>query len=198
MIARTFLSAAGGIAATTSLLFVMQYLIDSGEEIVVEQRVAYELGLGNVREEENVVTSTAPPKRPDRPKVPPTTTQPPPSAEPGFGLRIPLLPPAPSGFGDSITNIGFGDGPLVNITKVSPSYPKRAEAMGLEGTVLVEFDVTAEGQVVNVVVIESSSPIFEKEAVRAAYRFRYKPRTVDGVAYASRGLRNLFRFEFEN
>ena len=62
---------------------------------------------------------------------------------------------------------------------------------------LVQYDVTTEGQVVNVVVLESSDRIFEKAAITAAYRFKYKPKTVDGIPYESKGLRNLFRFLME-
>jgi protein TonB len=80
---------------------------------------------------------------------------------------------------------------------VTPQYPVRAAANGLEGTVLVQYDVTTMGTVENVVVIESSNRIFDQAAIDAVYRFRYKPGIVDGVPYGSKGLRDLFRFEME-
>ncbi|MGI9238023.1 MAG: energy transducer TonB, partial [Woeseiaceae bacterium] len=82
--------------------------------------------------------------------------------------------------------------------KVSPTYPSIAIARGLEGSVLVQYDVTTEGQVANVVVLESTHSLFNKAAIAAAYRFKYKPRTVDGVPYETEGLKNLFRFEMED
>ena len=197
MIARALSSAAGGIATTTGLLFVMQLLIAAGEEIIVEQRVRHDLGLSKVRDEEDIVSTPPLPKRPDKPKLPPITKLTGSTGDPGPGIHVPLPPPTPSGEGTSITGINFGDGPLFNIIKVSPTYPKRAAARGLEGTVLLQYDVTTEGQVINVVVLESSDPIFETAAITAAYRFKYKPKTVDGIPYESKGLRNLFRFEME-
>jgi hypothetical protein len=40
--------------------------------------------------------------------------------------------------------------------------------------------------------------LFEKAALNAVYRFRFKPRVVDGVPQLSAGLQNLFRFEFSD
>ena len=69
--------------------------------------------------------------------------------------------------------------------------------VNLEGWVVVEFDVSGSGTVENVRVIESSHRVFERAAVRAAERFRYRPRVVDGVPQPTRGVRNRFRFEME-
>ena len=197
MIARAFMSAAGGIAATTGLLFVMQLLIASGEDIVVEPRVPTMLGLGKVREDRDVTTTPPIPTPPIKPVQPPPTVMPPPEGEAGPGIHIALSVPEPPTGGTAITGINKGDGPLFNIIKVSPDYPARAAAQGLEGTVLVQYDVTTAGLVVNVVVVESTHRVFEKAAIAAAYRFKYDPKTIDGVAYETKGLRNLFRFEME-
>lgn len=89
------------------------------------------------------------------------------------------------------------DGALVNMFRVSPTYPVRAQAMGLEGHVIVQFDVDANGQVINPVILESSHRMFEKSAIQAALAFRYKPRVVDGVALPTRGIRNLFTFNMD-
>lgn len=197
MIARVFSSATVGIAVTTVLLFVMQLLIATGEEIIVEHRLRHNLGLGKVRSDEEVVKEPGLPKRPDKPKLPPITTLIESTGNSGSGIHVPSPPPTPPGGGTKITGINYGDGPVFSIIKVSPTYPTRAVTRGLEGTVLVQYDVTTEGQVVNVVVLESSDRIFEKAAIAAAYRFKYKPKTVDGIPYETKGLRNLFRFEME-
>ena len=89
------------------------------------------------------------------------------------------------------------DGPLVNMIRVKPVYPPPAARKGLEGYVIVQFDVLADGNVANVAVLESSNRVFEASAVRATKKFRFKPRVVDGVAMASTGIQNLFRFEME-
>ncbi len=89
------------------------------------------------------------------------------------------------------------DGPLVAVIKPQPVYPSRATVQGLEGYVDVEFDVTAAGTVVNPRVIASSHAVFEKAALDAALRFRFRARVVDGVPQPSYGLRNRFTFRME-
>ena len=90
------------------------------------------------------------------------------------------------------------DGALVNMVRVSPVYPARALAMGLEGYVVVQFDVDASGRVIDAVAIESSHRVFEREAVRAAERFRFKARVVDGLPLLTRGIQNKFTFTIED
>ncbi|MGB5257904.1 MAG: TonB family protein [Woeseiaceae bacterium] len=195
MYARVFSSATGALAVTAALLLVMQLLITAGKEIIVEPRVRHDLKLVKVRDERQIITTDDRPARPNKPTVPPPTVLNAPTPEPGTGVRVPA--PLPPEGGTTIPGISYGDGPLVNIFKVSPTYPSSAIARGLEGTVLVQYDVSAEGQVINVVVLESSHSVFEKPAVTAAYRFKYKPRVIDGVPYGANGLKNLFRFEME-
>ena len=109
-------------------------------------------------------------------------------------------------FGEFDFDIGFqhagdsllqADNALINIINAEPDYPIAATARGLEGFVIVSFDVTELGTVENVSVVDSSHKVFEKPAIGAAYRSRYKPRTVDGVPQATRGLRKRFRFEMK-
>ena len=89
------------------------------------------------------------------------------------------------------------DGPLVAVLRVQPNYPTRAVAQGLEGYVVVEFTVTPDGSTAEHRVVESSHGLFEAAAIRAAERFRFRPRVIDGVPVSTRGIQNLFRFEME-
>ena len=89
------------------------------------------------------------------------------------------------------------DGPLVAMVRVQPVYPPRPLAMNLEGWVLVQFDVEPDGSVSNPSVVESSHAAFEKAAIDAVLKFRYKAQVVDGVPQATTGLRNLFRFQMD-
>lgn len=45
--------------------------------------------------------------------------------------------------------------------------------------------------------IESSSSLFNDSAVRAARKFKYKPRVVDGEPVAVSGVRNKISFRIE-
>lgn len=175
----------------------MQILIVAGVDIIVEPRTKFSLGLMKVRSEEDVVAEPPLPERPAKPPMPPKTVLDGTTSESGPGVRVISPPPSPPAGGTTELGINYGDGPLFNIFKVSPNYPATAIARGLEGTVLVQYDVTTTGQVTNVVVLESSNRVFDNAAVAAAYRFKYKPKTIDGILYETKGLRNLFRFEME-
>jgi len=197
MLTRILSSATAGMAVTIGLLFLMQYLIASGEEIVVDERRRSELIWIALETDERLIVDPPDWERPEPPPIPPAIE----SSQLTDDLVIGFTPPGPPAprpaGGPAFKRLNFGDGPLVNIIRVRPQYPARAVAKGLEGTVLVQFDVTTIGTVENVVVIESSSSLFNKAAIAAAYRFKFKPRIIDGVPQETKGLRNLFRFEME-
>lgn len=197
MIARVFSSVTASLAVTTGLLFVMQILIATGEDIIVDPRVRFELPVIVMKTKNQMLKAPPVPSRPIKPVMPPTIKQASSISSTGKGIPIPYAAPSPPDGSSIPSEINYGDGPLVNIYKVYPTYPARAASRSLEGTVLVQYDVTETGAVVNVVVLESTDKIFDKAAIAAAYRFKYKPETVDGVPYATTGLRNLFRFEME-
>jgi protein TonB len=90
------------------------------------------------------------------------------------------------------------DGPLVALVRVSPVYPAKARANGIEGSVVVQFDVTELGYAVNVVVVESSNRLFDKSAIDAAKRFKFKARVVDGQALTTYGVRSMFTFRMDD
>ncbi len=48
------------------------------------------------------------------------------------------------------------------------------------------------------IVTDSSNALFERYAIDAAYKFRYKPRVIDGDPVESRGMLNKFTFVLEN
>lgn len=101
---------------------------------------------------------------------------------------------------DSALEINFGglsvnDGEYLPIVKVAPQYPRRALQRGLEGYVLLEFTVTSQGSVKDPKVLESSPPgIFDRAAIRAALKFKYKPRVIDGNPTKVEGVRNRIKF----
>ncbi len=91
----------------------------------------------------------------------------------------------------------MSDGPLVVLIHVAPTYPPIAEQRGLSGHVVVEFDITTAGRTTNVAVIESSHRVFEKAAIKAAERFKYRPQVVNGVPQPSQGIRTVLRFNMD-
>ena len=91
---------------------------------------------------------------------------------------------------------GFGsDGEYLPIVKVQPSYPRRALQRGIEGWVIVEFTVTTNGSVRDAFVVESQPPkTFDSAAIKAASKFKYKPRVIDGEPVEVAGVQNKITF----
>lgn len=84
--------------------------------------------------------------------------------------------------------------PLVDIP---PNYPRRALAAGIEGEVTLAFTITADGRVENLRVTNADpAGVFEREARRAASRWRFAPRRENGRAVAREATKTLyFRLE---
>lgn len=84
--------------------------------------------------------------------------------------------------------------PLVDIP---PNYPQRALAAGIEGEVTLAFTITADGRVDNLRVTEAKPRgVFEREARRAAARWRFAPRRENGQPVAREATKTLyFRLE---
>lgn len=98
---------------------------------------------------------------------------------------------------------GAGDGvaggsEAVPLVRVSPLYPPRAQARGVEGWVLLEFTITPEGTTKDIEVVDADPDgYFERAAKDAVKRYKYKPRIVDGVAVDWPGVRLMISFELE-
>jgi periplasmic protein TonB len=76
-----------------------------------------------------------------------------------------------------------GDGDIIPIVRIEPTYPRDALLRGLEGWVRVRFTIAPDGSVLNPQVIGADPPrIFNREATRAILRWKFRPRIVDGVA----------------
>jgi len=125
----------------------------------------------------------------------PVDPAPPRTGYTGTGLRVTTKTPAPGPVTQRLGGIGQPDGPLISIVRVQPNYPAVAEVRGMEGWVDVRFDVTTDGRVVNVEVTASSDRIFEKAAIKAAERFRFRAAVVNGVPQVSNGIEYRFRFD---
>lgn len=80
------------------------------------------------------------------------------------------------------------------LVRVAPAYPARALSLGLEGYVDVSFTVTTTGTVKDPIVLRSTNRAFEQAATRAALKFLYKPRIVDGAVVETPGVKVRITF----
>jgi len=68
----------------------------------------------------------------------------------------------------------------------APDYPFSARQSGLDGEVVVEFDVDATGRVVTARVLRSTDRVFEEPAMRAVLQWRFEPGRKNGRTVAFR------------
>lgn len=90
---------------------------------------------------------------------------------------------AQSFLGDAVVGMGFGDTDVIPLVRMAASYPQRALSQKLEGFVTARLVITPEGTVESVTVIEANPRgVFEREAIRALYRYKFKPKMENGRA----------------
>jgi len=77
--------------------------------------------------------------------------------------------------------------PPVMLKSYPPRYPRRALEQGMEGVVLVEFDVDVGGKVINPKVIWSENALFNPRALKSASSSIYKPALENGKPRLSKG-----------
>ncbi|MBT6033020.1 MAG: energy transducer TonB, partial [Kordiimonadaceae bacterium] len=79
--------------------------------------------------------------------------------------------------------------------RANPYYPARAAENGIEGFVIVKFTVDTNGDTKDVISILSSDEMFERNSIKAASKYKYKPRMVDGEAVEVTDV--IVRIEFK-
>lgn len=86
---------------------------------------------------------------------------------------------------------------MMPIFCVAPVYPDIALRRGLEGDVVLEFVVNANGAVQHPAVISSTSSLFERAALEAVKKCKYNPHIENGVAMPVGGVKRVFRFRLD-
>jgi periplasmic protein TonB len=102
----------------------------------------------------------------------------------------PPLPPFVLPDPRSSSPLGYGAAPgsgLMPVTRVAPIYPTEAVVAGIEGWVEVEFTVRIDGSTADVRILDAQPRnVFNRSAVAAVQRWRFRPPVVDGVPREAR------------
>ena len=169
----------GGFVVTVLLLYIMQAVISSDENPLNEAPKLTLIEFHRVLEDEVPEIKDLKPKPPPPPdEAPPDMPKPDFDASTNMGVDISTINPDVD---IDMSGGGFSsDGEYLPIVKVLPIYPRRALSRGIEGYVIVEFCVTEQGTVRDPVVVEADpSSIFDRAAINAALKFKYKPKVVN-------------------
>jgi periplasmic protein TonB len=193
---RFLFAAAFATVVTAALVFLMHLLIQTNIE---PPKQGKEYKIPNIVMPERVIETefdTSKPERPQEieeppPDMPELEFDAPDTVNEGVSISGPKIDKptveGPGGLG--------GDGEMIPITKIAAQYPSRASSRGLEGYCTVEFTVTEIGTTEDIKVADCPETVFASASIKAASKFKYKPRVVDGVAVKVPGVQNRFIFE---
>ncbi|MDG2335697.1 MAG: energy transducer TonB [Myxococcota bacterium] len=189
MVVRHGIAAILALGITFGLFYLMQYLISMGSERGADIRKGQVIEFVRLKRDSATQTRKRElPKKENPPEPPPPpdlkmskTDAPDANA---MAIAAPDLSAGPDlGSGP---NLGApSDSDSVPLVRVPPQYPIRAAERGIEGWVVLRFTITATGTVENPEVIDSKPKrIFDRAAIRALKKWKYRPRVVDGQSIA--------------
>lgn len=191
---RTVIAALLAVGVTFGLFIFMHKLISSGGGGNQDLDGITGIHFGPVDIPDDVARrSRQQPKKPPPPKNPPPPPKMQVSKPDQVVQNMPKLDlpnidnPLVGGEGMFIGNFSQIDkteeGDIIPVVVIRPMYPRDAAMQGLEGWVKVEFTITEVGTVKDPKVIDAQPPrIFNREALRAILKWKFKPRVIDGVA----------------
>jgi len=200
MIQRYGIAIVVGTIVTFGLLWTMQFMISTGRDVLTASESFRFVDFVRVQRDEQVE------RRERKPDPPPPVDQPPPDApqpqmdniDAGAFTGI-SMGPVETSINRNISGTGLQvtDGEYLPMFRQEPTYPARALERGIEGYCVVEFTVTRTGTVDSPRIIECTHSIFERSALQAVARWRYRPRVVDGEPIESPGVQTQLTFQIE-
>ena len=190
ILTRSFIAALPAAVVAGSLLLFMHLLIKSN---LTQPDETEEFSIPDIVMPDREISTeydTRKPDKPDEPEEPPPEFPEPEFENPDISIDLQI---ADIGAGKlKIAGIGgfSSDGDYLPIVKSAAQYPKSALARGLEGYCTVEYVVTTSGETRDITVVDCPHKIFAKPSVKAAEKFKYKPKVVDGEPIEVPGVRN--------
>ncbi|WP_018693179.1 energy transducer TonB [Algicola sagamiensis] len=192
---RFLLSALVGIAVTFTLFVFMAKLIENDGQRKVGEVETIEIEIAGKPPESKAKAIKTPPPPPPPPKTPPKAPPPEPeTSDPnptGLGIRMPSI--NVGGNAGGMSGVGGAmnqDGDATPIVRIEPRFPVKAAREGKEGWVKLSFTINEVGGVEDVKVIEAQPKrLFNREAIRALRKWKYKPKVVEGKPQKQPGMK---------
>ncbi len=194
---RSFSSFIIAIFVTLGLIIAMYALIKMDEPELEKSKALKLPEFSFIPKNEDVETITAKPERPDevqeQPDLPDNDVVPD-KVDIDSNLALGAVK---IGINTSTKGFNSNDGEYLPVFRAPPVYPRRAAERGLCGWVELMYTVTAAGGTRDAVVTSSSSKMFERAAVKAALKYKYKPRQVGGKPVDVPNVPIRIKFEME-
>lgn len=197
---RVLLGAGLAAVVTTGLFYLMPLLIEMADKTLDEKPATK---IADITMPDREIDTNIKEQKPDKPEDP---DEPPPDLDQPEIEDVDINPEAmnmtPQVTADVSIGLGSGlggaDGEYLPIVKVAPMYPRRANSRGIEGYCTIEYTVTKSGSITDPVAVDCQPQgYFERASIKAALKFKYKPRVVDGEAIEVTGVMNRFTYELE-
>ncbi|WP_448550293.1 energy transducer TonB [Thalassotalea fusca] len=94
---------------------------------------------------------------------------------------------------------GMSEGEARPIVRTNPTYPMDAARKGIEGWVILSFDINEIGEVFNVAVQEAEPKrVFDRAAKQALRKWKYRAKVVDGKPVIQQGMTVQLDFTMQN
>lgn len=194
---RVLLPMINAFVITAALLYAMFLLIESEPATLTEHTPYRALDFIHVPKDETLVTNTPKPVKPEPVTEQPEITRQSPKfeAETETSIGLPDTTPVIEVDGP----ISFTNGQLTLVFGYPPIYPRNAINREIEGYVHVGFSVNTAGEVYDEHIVDAQPKgIFDKSALKAIVKFRYKPRYENDRPVSTSGQSYIFSFELED
>ena len=191
------------MAVTFGLFLFMHQLISSGGGDRVDPGAIAGIHFGPVDIPDEIANkSRRKPRKPPPPKDPP----PPPKMQISWvdeqvrdmpvmnlpNLDIPLVGGECMFIGNFQQVDQTAEGDIIPVVVIRPIYPRDAAISGIEGWVKIEFTITEAGTVKDPQVVDARpARVFNRAAIRAILKWKFKPRVVEGVAVDRRASQTI-------
>ncbi|GAA4876516.1 TonB family protein [Ferrimonas pelagia] len=202
---RTLIATVLGLTVTLFLFGFMAYLISGGPQRGMENaeippiEITMDRQDSNAQQRQRVLPT--PPEEPEQPpEIPQMDMDVDTSAADSFSLNLPGANVA-GGVSADLGGPGAfgGSGEAMPIVRIEPRYPQEAARRRVEGYVVMSFTIDEVGGVTDIKVIEAEPRrMFDREAINALSRWKYRPKTDDGRPMRQEGQQVRLDFELTN
>ncbi len=192
-----------GLGATLALFWLMARMVAGGNMELPKTDAArlVEFVRLKPRPKPPPPTRREPPKPPEKEPPPPkpalATPRPVTTVSPDIEIPALDVPVSQRLRGSLLTGIEVAPAAapasrVIPLVRIPPRYPIRARMRRIEGWVKLEFTITPEGTVKDIRVVEAHPEgVFERAAVEAIARWKFKPLTIDGRPVEQRAVQVL-------
>ena len=186
---------AAGFGISIALFWLMQFMISNNQQGLAKVANLQMTEFIRLKKDSNLNTKDRripekpkPNKRPPPPKMNmqanPIKNIQPKMEVPDLDLPLELTHMGMKGVQIGVGNISTNVIPLV---RIEPRYPMRAANRRIEGWVKVQFTITKEGTVTDAIVVDSEPKnTFDRAALSAIKRWKFKAKIIEGMAFEQR------------